>query len=166
MRGVPVQPPSARKEPPPIRKEELVRLAQFRAAIRRFLRFSESAARAAGLTPQQHQLLLAIKGTPDRDWATLSEIAEALQIRHSAAVGLANRAEAAGLIRRSAHPEDRRRVCASLTPKGEAILARLAAEHKRELARMAPTLEALLPIVRSERAAHQPGSREPREGGG
>lgn len=123
-----------------ISKQEFVQLARFRSALRRFLRFSEERARAAGITPQQHQMLLAIKGTAERDWATPGEIAEALQINHNAAVGLVKRAEAAGLVRRSPHPEDRRRVCVALTEKGEAVLTALTAEHKRELERIAPAL--------------------------
>ncbi|HEY3365217.1 MAG TPA: MarR family transcriptional regulator [Symbiobacteriaceae bacterium] len=108
--------------------------------------FSESRARAAGLTPHRHQMLLAIRGTPGRDWATPGEIAEALQINHNAAVGLVNRAESAGLVARSAHPVDRRRVCASLTPLGEEILEALSVDHRREPARIAPALAELLAI--------------------
>ncbi len=136
-----------------ISKAELVRLAQFRATIRRFLRFSESRARAAGLTPQQHQMLLVIKGTPERDWATPGEIAGNLQINHNAAVGLVNRAEATGLVVRTPHPHDRRRVCVTLTVRGEAVLLALAAEHKQELQRLAPALAGLLVAIGSETAA-------------
>lgn len=131
-----------------ISKQDLVKLAQFRASIRDFLRFSESQARAAGITPQQHQMLLAIKGRPDRDWATPGEIAESLQVNHNAAVGLVTRAEAAGLVSRSPHPRDRRRVCVTLTEQGEAMLRALAEEHKRELDRMAPVLAGLLAMLR------------------
>lgn len=131
-----------------ISKQEFEKLAQFRGAIRAFLRFSESRARAAGITPQQHQMLLAIKGTPDRDWATAGEIAEALQINHNAAVGLVNRAEAAGLVVRLTHPDDRRKACVLLTARGEALLADLSAEHRRELERIAPVLGGLLDLLR------------------
>ncbi len=127
-----------------INKADLVQLAQFRTAIRHFLRFSELRARAAGITPQQHQMLLAVKGTPDRDWATPGEIAESLQIRHNAAVGLVKRAEAAGLVLRTAHPADRRCVSVTLTERGNAILGELSAEHKRELERIAPALAGVL----------------------
>lgn len=133
-----------------ISKQDLIKLSQFRSAIRSFLRFSESKAREAGLTPQQHQVLLAIKGMPDRDWATPGEIAAALQVNHNAAVGLVTRAEMARLVTRAPHPEDRRRVCVALTEQGEALLSELAAEHKRELERMAPVLECLLAMLRED----------------
>lgn len=128
-----------------VTKEDLVQLARFRAALRRFVRFSEVRARAAGITPQQHQLLLAVMGAaPGRNWVTVTEVAAALQINHNAAVGLAQRAEAAGLVVRSAHPEDRRIICIAVTEQGEAVLTRLSAEHKRELERLGPLLTDLL----------------------
>jgi DNA-binding MarR family transcriptional regulator len=130
-----------------IEKGAYVQLARFRAAIRSFLHFSEERAGAAGLTPQQHQMLLAIKGQPERDWATPGEIAAFLQVGHNAAVGLITRAEAAGLVRRGDHPVDRRKVAVSLTPQGEGLLEVLAADHRRELERMAPTLESLLTMI-------------------
>ncbi len=134
--------------PQRIDKAEYVRLAQFRSSLRRFVRFSESQARKAGLTPQQHQMLLAIKGTPDREWVTAGEIAEALQVNHNAAVGLVQRAESAGLVTRSTDDEDRRRVRVSLTEQGEEILSNLSVEHKAELGRLAPVLAELLKIIR------------------
>jgi DNA-binding MarR family transcriptional regulator len=131
-----------------ISKQEFVKLARFRKAIRSFLRFSESRARQAGLTPQQHQMMLAIKGMADRDWATPGEIAEALQIQAHAAVGLITRAAATGLVERTGHPADRRKVCVVLTERGEALLQELSADHRRELERMAPVLEELLTMLR------------------
>jgi DNA-binding MarR family transcriptional regulator len=116
-----------------ISKADYEALAAFRAALRRFIHFSEEGARAAGLTPQQHQLLLAVKGQPGREWASVSDLAEALQVRHHAAVGLVDRCERAGLVRRAPDPKDRRQVRVSLTEKGEAILARLSARNRREL---------------------------------
>jgi DNA-binding MarR family transcriptional regulator len=133
-----------------ITKEDHIRLAALRSAIRQFLRFSEVQARGAGITPQQHQMLLTIRGMPDRDWATVGELADHLQINHNAAVGLAQRAEAVGLVERTAHPEDRRVVCVAVTPKGEAILSALSADHKRELERLAPALTALLSQITEE----------------
>jgi DNA-binding MarR family transcriptional regulator len=114
-------------------KSDYEALAAFRAALRRFLRFSEESARGAGLTPQQHQLLLAVKGQPGREWASISDLAEALQVRHHAAVELVDRCERAQLVRRAPHPEDRRHVRVLLTEKGEAVLARLSARNLREL---------------------------------
>lgn len=131
-----------------IKKEDYLQLAQFRASLRSFLRFSEERAREAGLTPQQHQMLLAIKGQPERDWATPGEIATFLQVNHNAAVGLITRAEAAGLVQRAPHPQDGRKVSVSLTARGEEILAELSAEHRREIERMAPTLQRLLASLR------------------
>ncbi|MGH9737510.1 MAG: MarR family transcriptional regulator, partial [Candidatus Acidiferrales bacterium] len=74
-------------------------LAQFRYQIRRFLRFSETAVRKAGVTPQQHQLMLGVAGFTGRGWANVSELAEFLQERHNAVVELVNRAARAGLVR-------------------------------------------------------------------
>jgi DNA-binding MarR family transcriptional regulator len=117
----------------PITKTDYETLAAFRYALRRFLRFTEEGARAAGLTPQQHQLLLAIKGRPGRSWTSIGELAEALQIRHHTAVGLVNRCEESRLIRRVVDPSDRRQVRVLLTTKGERILERLSSRNRREL---------------------------------
>src|SRR5438876_4202459 len=118
---------------PEISKSEYEALHAFRYALRRFLRFSEEGARAAGLTAQQHQLLLAVKGQASRDWASVSDLAESLQIRHHAAVGLVDRCVRAGLVERSPDPDDRRQVRVSLTTKGETLLARLSSRNQREL---------------------------------
>ena len=114
----------------------LRRLARFRYALRRFLRFSEQAARAAGVTPQQHQLLLGVAGYTGRGWATVGEIAEFLQERHNAVVGLVERAARSGLVRKSPGESDRRVVRVQLTPRGEALLGRLSAAHRQEAARL------------------------------
>ncbi|MEW6731435.1 MAG: MarR family transcriptional regulator [Acidobacteriota bacterium] len=114
-------------------KQDYQAHANFRYAIRRFLRTSEKNARAAGITPQQYQLLLTIKGTEGRDWATISEVAESLQILHHAAVGLCIRAEQSGLIAKAPNNADRRQVCLVLTDKGEHILTHVAIANRREL---------------------------------
>src|SRR5262249_27012707 len=114
-------------------KADYETLAAFRYALRRFLRFTEEGARAAGLTPQQHQLLLAIKGRPGRSWTSIGELAEALQLRHHTAVGLVDRCEESRLIRRVVDPSDRRLVRVLLTPRGERILERLSSRNRREL---------------------------------
>jgi len=108
-------------------------LAQFRYRIRRFLRFSEQAARAAGVTPQQHQLMLGIAGFTGRGWANISELAEFLQERHNAVVELVTRASRAGLVTRQAIADDRRVVRVELTSRGRSILMRLSALHRKEL---------------------------------
>jgi DNA-binding MarR family transcriptional regulator len=111
-------------------------LARFRYRIRQFLRFSENAARHAGVTPQQHQLMLGVAGFTGRGWANVSELAEFLQERHNAVVELANRASRAGLVRRKISANDRRVVRIELTPRGRAILTKLSALHRRELERL------------------------------
>jgi DNA-binding MarR family transcriptional regulator len=115
-------------------------LVEFRYEIRRFLNFSERAARAADLEPQQHQGLMAVKGTPKGRNATVGYVAERLQLRHHSAVELANRLEKRGLLRRARSRGDRREVWLELTPRGEKILQRLAAAHQAELRSMAPKL--------------------------
>ena len=117
----------------PIRREDYVALAAFRKALRKFLRFSEERAREAGLTPQQHQVLLAVRGMADRDWASVGEIADSLQLQHHATVGLVDRCEAAGLVRRSPDPDDRRVVHVALTPRGEEVLEEITAQNLGEL---------------------------------
>ena len=122
-----------RTAPPDISKSEYVALAGFRLALRRFLKFSENGAREVGVTPQQHALLLAVRGQPGRDWASISELSHALQIRHHAAVGLTDRCESAGLVRRARQVGDRRSVRVELTAPGKRILARLSMRNRREL---------------------------------
>ncbi len=124
-------------------KSDFESIAAFRYSIRRFLRFSEQAARRAGITPQQHQLLLAIKGFPNRDHASVSELAERLQMRQHSTVGLIDRSEAQGLVRREQGVVDRRQVFVHLTPEGEAMLRRLTIEHRRELSTMRDALIAV-----------------------
>lgn len=128
----------------PVSDSEYQALASFRYALRQFLRFSEEAAQAVGLTPQQHQALLAIKGFPGRDRVTVRELAERLQIRHHSAVGLVDRLAAQGLVERQPDTTDRRQVYVALTPRGLELLARLSAAHRHELRRIGPHLHRLL----------------------
>jgi DNA-binding MarR family transcriptional regulator len=107
-------------------------LAQFRYALRKFLRFSEEAARKCGVTPQQHQLMLGICGFSNRSTANVSELAEFLQERHHSVVGLIERAEQHGLVRRTPDAADRRVVNVSLTRKGQRILLELTRMHYQE----------------------------------
>ncbi len=110
-------------------------LARFRYALRVFLRFSEDAAREAGLTPGQHQLLLAVRGFPDGEPPSIGDLARWLQHRHHSTVELVDRAEAAGLVTRLADPSDARRQRLALTDRGATVLESLSAAHRTELRR-------------------------------
>ncbi len=119
-------------------------LAEFRATLRHFLAFSEEAARAAGLTPRQHQALLAIKGSAGEEPLSIGALAERLGLRHNTAVELTHRLVAAGLIVRMPDNTDRRRVLLALTQKGETCLAALSTSHLEELRNVRPVLRKLL----------------------
>jgi DNA-binding MarR family transcriptional regulator len=127
-----------------ITKTEYEVLAEFRYTLRLFMSFSESAAKEAGITPQQYQTLLAIKGFPGREQITIGELSERLQIKHHSAVGLLNRLEAECMITRSPSQDDRRKVFISLTGQGLSILRRLSHIHREELQRLSPQLRLLL----------------------
>lgn len=114
-------------------KADYEKLAAFRYELRRFLRFSENAAKQHGLAPAQYLALLAIEGFPGRDQVTVGELAERLHVAAHTAVGLVDRLEAAGLVKRIAAKEDRRQVLITPTAKGRAKLARLAGLHLQEL---------------------------------
>lgn len=111
-------------------------LAQFRYSLRKFLRFSELAARRCGVTPQQHQLMLGVQGFTGRGSATISELAEFLQERHHSVVGLVERAVRRGLLIRKQDTGDRRVVNVSLTPAGAKILSELTKVHYAEAKRL------------------------------
>lgn len=115
-------------------------LAEFRYQLRRFLRFSEEAARTVGLEPQQHQLLLALKGLPEGRAATVGELAERLQIQHHSTVELINRMAERDLIERSRDENDQRRVNISLTDNGDEVLRKLSLLHQEELRTTGPAL--------------------------
>ncbi len=120
---------------PSLGKADYERISLFRYRLRRFLRISETMCKAEGLTLLQYQLLLHVKGFPDRDWASISELAERLQAQHHGVVALIDRCEKLGLVVRGAG-QDRRVVEVRLLPKGEAILARIATQHQDELHRL------------------------------
>jgi len=131
-----------------VSKEDYVALAAFRKSLRRFLRFTEDGAREAGLTPQQHQVLLAVRAHEGREWASVGELADSLQLSHNAIVGLVDRCQAANLTCRTADPKDRRFVRVSLTPKGEEVLDRLTHRNLaklRAIGRLTAELEMLAP---------------------
>lgn len=128
----------------PIQKSEYEALADFRYVLRRFMHFSEQAAEQAGLTPQQHQALLAIMGFPGREQVTIGELAERLQVQHHSAVGLVDRLVTQGLVSREPDTSDRRQVNISLSGHGRTVLEQLSATHREELRRLGPQLRVLL----------------------
>jgi len=130
-------------------------LAELRYQIRRFLRYSEEAARAAGLEPQQHQLLLAVKGLPDDRQPTIGVIAERLQLQHHSAVELVDRSVQRGLARRVRSTEDQRQVLIRLTAKGERILRDLSMHHRDTLREAAPMLVQVLNTVTVKRESRR-----------
>lgn len=130
-----------------ITKTHYEALAALRHGLGRFLQFSQAAAVGSGLTPQQHQALLAIKGFPGREHVSVGELAERLHLRHHSAVGLVDRLSARQLVRRDYAKTDRRRVDVRLTARGEALLRQLSAAHLAELRRLGPELRRLLDSV-------------------
>ena len=134
----------------PLDVEDYQSLAEFRYQIRRFVHFSEQTARGAGLEPQQHQLLLTLKGLPPAARPRIGEIAERLQIQHHSAVELANRLEAGRLVRRHRNQENRREVMLELTQLGEKTLRDLTLQHRAELRSQGPgLLRALRGVMRN-----------------
>ncbi len=133
--------------------DEYRALAEFRCQIRRFLGFSEELVRAAGMEPQQHQLLLAIKGLPDDATATIGELAERLQLKHHSTVELVNRLENLGYVAREADRRDRRQVIVHLTHSGAGILRRLSLAHHSELEIAGPRLSKALRDITGKRRA-------------
>jgi len=128
--------------------EDYSALAEFRYRIRRFLHFSEEAARQEELEPQQHQMLLAIRAVAEPEGPTIGALAEHLLIRHHSAVGLIDRLEEHGLVERARGGADRRQVRVRLTPEGQEKLRRLSAIHRAELRTTAPLLvEALQALL-------------------
>ena len=123
--------------------------------MRRFIHFSEQAARAVGLEPQQHQLLLALRGLPEGIEPTIGAIAERLQLQHHSAVELVDRSVRHGLIERCRGERDRRQVFLRLTPKGEALLHELSRHHRAELRTTGPALARALRALTNRTAAMQ-----------
>jgi len=127
----------------PIRPADYQRLAAFRHTLRRFLAFSEAAARSAGITPQQHQALLAIKGAPSPADVTVGYLAQQLLLQPHSAAELADRMVNCGLLTRAEAADDRRRVVLSLTSTAENALHALSAAHIRELRHSVPVIDSL-----------------------
>ncbi|MDN5928562.1 MAG: MarR family transcriptional regulator [Hyphomicrobiales bacterium] len=115
-------------------------LAEFRYVLRRFLDFSEKAARKAGLAPRQHQALLVIKGYRGGDPISVGDLAERLVIHHHSAVELTNRLVESGLVVRLHDENDQRRVLLCLTERADERLEELSGAHLDELSRIGPLL--------------------------
>ena len=124
-------------------QEDFTHLLELRTGLRRFLRWSEQQAKSAGLTPAKHQLLLAIRGHPNPEGPTVSEIAGYLVLRHHSAVGLIDRAVSEGLVERNSDPASRSVVRVTLTGKGAAKLDELSEAHLEEITHLAPTMRTL-----------------------
>jgi DNA-binding MarR family transcriptional regulator len=144
-----------------VAKEVYETHAAFRFALRQFLRFSETTARKVGLTPQQYQALLAIRGFPERDRVKVGELAQRLQIHHHSAVGLVDRLMAKGLALRERSTVDRRQVFIHLTTRGVRILQRVSAANRGELRRLRPQLIRLLGRIARLEGRRSPSSVVP-----
>jgi DNA-binding MarR family transcriptional regulator len=129
---------------PELTREDFEHLLAFRVSLRRFQRWSEDQAQAAGLTHVQHQLLVAIKGHPGAGPPTVGDLAGYLLLRHHSTVELVDRAEAAGFVRRIADASDGRLVRVRLTAQGERILNDLTPAHLAELHDLAAVLDELV----------------------
>lgn len=135
-------------------------LAELRFQIRLFLANSERAARAVGLEPRQHQLMLALKGLSTEVRPSIRELASRLHIQHHSAVELVNRLAKAGYVRRQIAGQDRRVVLLSLTPPGEKVLRKLSLYHRDELRSTGPILvEALRRATRQAKRSGRTSSR-------
>jgi len=119
-------------------------LARFRYQLRKFVSFSESAAREVGLEPRQHQLLLSLRGLPEGLEPSVLTLADQLVLRHNTVVELIDRLEAAGFVRRTRTHDDRRVTHVAITTQGTEVLRRLSASHLDELRMQAPALVAAL----------------------
>jgi DNA-binding MarR family transcriptional regulator len=118
---------------PRLQKSDFEALSEFRYQLRRFVHFSEAAARREGLTPLQYMVLLHVRGFPGRDWATVGELADRMQMKHNATVALLTRCEALKLVQRRRSKTDGRVMEVHVLPAGERHLLHLAALHQSEL---------------------------------
>ena len=122
-------------------KAQFEALSEFRYQLKRFLHFSETAAKELGLTPLQYLSLLHIQGYPGRNWASVGELAERLQMSHHATVALLTRCEELDLVERRKNEKDKRKVDVYLTDKGREYLQQLAQQHKTELQSLQNTFQ-------------------------
>ncbi|MFZ0971694.1 MAG: MarR family winged helix-turn-helix transcriptional regulator [Solirubrobacteraceae bacterium] len=143
-----------------LQQADFERLLELRTGLRRFLRWSEQQAKAAGLTPAQHQLLLAVRGHPDPAGPTIGQLADYLVLRHHSAVELTDRAARDGLVLRTPDATHKSIVRVTLTPAGEEKLYRLAETHIQELAHLGPTMRALWnALEKGDGASPHPAAR-------
>jgi DNA-binding MarR family transcriptional regulator len=134
-------------------QRDFERLLEFRVTLRRFQRWSEDQAQAAGLTHVQHQLLVAVKGHPGSEPPTVGDLAGYLLLRPHSTVELVDRAELAGLVRRTRDPADGRVVRVRLTPEGDQILQRLTRDHLERLHELATVLDEFVTRHEDQRSA-------------
>jgi DNA-binding MarR family transcriptional regulator len=134
-------------------------LADFRYVLRQFMTFSEAAARSADLEPQQHQLLLALKGLPAELRPTIRTLAERLQLRHNSTVELAQRSIESGLISRRTSTTDRRQVLLSITARGERVLLGLSIAHREQIRSATPALIQALQVMARSVSVERPAKK-------
>jgi DNA-binding MarR family transcriptional regulator len=144
---------------PRVSLSDLRALAQFRYELRGFLAFSEQAARAAGIEPQQHQLLLALGGLPARQLPNIRTLAQRLCVQHHTAVALVDKLVERGLVRRERSREDKRQVLVHLTESGADLLQRLSRQHRSHLQRVGPEMVAALGSILDDRGWDAPESQ-------
>lgn len=137
--------------PSTLSDDDYQNLADFRYAIRRFSEFSQAAVTEAGITSQQHQVMLGIKALGARQPVVIRALADWLRLRHHSVIGLVDRLQRRGLVRRTPNPQDRRYVVLQLTRAGEALLSELTKAHRRELRAAAPSLVAALSSLLANR---------------
>ena len=159
---------SKEKPAKPLNDAEYTALAEFRYQIRKYLRFMEEEARAAGQNPQQYQLVLAIRGLPKDVSPTIGALAKRMQLNHNSMVELVDRCERRGLLRRSRSGRDRRQVELEITAEGEGFLRTLASAGREELRRTGPILaQAIQHLITQDASRAKPrssGSRKPTGG--
>jgi DNA-binding MarR family transcriptional regulator len=143
-------------------RTEYKALAEFRYQIRRYLRYMEEKARARSFNPQQYQLLLAIEGLPERQTPTIKTVAERMQLNHNTTVGLVDRCERRGLLRRERTGLDRRVVTLVLTPAGKRMMQEQASASRAELQEIGPILFSSLRQLISRRPGGTAATRSSR----
>lgn len=147
---------SKRKNTRALTELEYLALGEFRYQLRKFLRHMEEASRLLGASPQQYQLLLAIKGLPKNMTPTISRLAERMQLNHNSMVELVDRCAENQLIRRTRSASDRRRVTLSIIPEGETLLRKLGVAARQELLDMGPKLvESVLKLTADQAGANR-----------